>query len=287
MKYRMLLALLATLASASAGLQFEARIASSQAGESQTTGYVDGPKAKIDFREGIPSAGGVSGYLITKDGGKTIYLVDPESRTYMQFNPAQMADAAGGMLQAAQGLVQIDVKNPSVKKILDQRGPDLLGYSTRHVKLQTAYTLETTVLGRHNSIKTEQTDEMWVTDKLNDPGLNIWLQQSSIRTGNEELDKLIELEQSRINGFPLKVISKRTESQNGGQPRTETTTYEITSIRQRNLPSAIFAIPEDYTDGMAEARTEMQRASESLNNAAQDPEVQDAINSLMRGFLSR
>ncbi len=282
-----LLSILVAASITQAGLQFEARISNPGNGETKTSGYVDGERAKIDFREGMPSAEGMAGYLITQDGGKTLYLVDPQEKTYIKFNPAQMSDTASTMLQASQGMVQIDIRNPSVKKLSETQGPDMLGYKTRHIKLQTSYTLETSVLGRTTSMGTDQTDEMWVTDKLHAPGWSIWLQQSSIYTGSEELDKLIELEQSRINGFPLKIISTRTETQNGKDPQTTTTTYEITSIRERNLPAAIFEIPADYTDGMASARREMERALESIENQATNPAAREAVNSLIRGFMER
>ena len=55
---------------------------SSKVGDAQVEGWVSGAKARVDFRESGNPVAKKGSYLITKDGGKTVYLVNPEEKSY-------------------------------------------------------------------------------------------------------------------------------------------------------------------------------------------------------------
>ncbi len=201
--------ILATTASAMAGIEFTSKV-SDKRGQtvSRTQGWVDGPKAKIEYVNGQRSSGLKKGsYIVSKDGGKTVYMVDPQNKSYMKFNIDKLASQVGNFMNAAGGFISLKFTDPKFKTISDNRGPEMYGLPTRHVKTETSYTVTASVFGQKNITTISRKDEVWLTKKLHDSGMQIWTQQRSIKTGNKDIDKIISAETKRLDGIPLKVIS--------------------------------------------------------------------------------
>jgi len=279
-----------TCSLAMAAVEFTASITTGPRDKSVTRGLVDGLNARIEFVEGKSTGMEKGSYMITRDGGKTITMVNPKDKTYMKIDPEQMASAAGQLMNATKGFMSMTFKNPTVETLEDEKGPAMLGLPTRRVKTKTAYTLETSVFGSKNISQVTREDEMWVTTKMSDPGFNLWLKQRNIKTGNEDIDKLIELETGKVKGFPLKTVSKTTTRDAKGREEIATTAYEITSLKETSAPKVAFDIPADYTDSMAELGEELRKAKKGAEDDAGEHsenagQATDAVNTLMKGLF--
>lgn len=218
-------------------------------GDIQVEAWVASDNAKVTF---VESAGNPmlkqGAYLITKDGGKTLYLVNPEEKTYAEWNLQGMLGTVGAVMNGMGPLLRIQFTDPKVEKLLEEDGGTVAGLPTRHYKLRTSYSMSVKVLGMGNTTDVVSEQDVWTTTKLLDVGLGVWLRAEPQRTGNEEFDKLIAAEAVKFQGFPLKMISVNTStSKRGNKSTTTRSTMEVTQLdTNASVPASAFEIPAGY-----------------------------------------
>ncbi len=166
---RMILATVAMLVCvgmAEAGVSYKAvtRVKDARGREKQAsemTAVVDGLKARINIEAKRGGAVPEGGYLITHDGAKTVYMVNPKEKSYMKWDIDKLAGIATSIMANSGGLLNMTVTNHRSEKLLDEKGPALLGVPTRHYKFLTSYSMEMSVMGfkQKSDIETEQ--EIW------------------------------------------------------------------------------------------------------------------------------
>jgi Domain of unknown function (DUF4412) len=218
-------------------------------GEIQTEGWVSGGNAKVAF---VASSGNPmlqeGNYLITKDGGKTLYLVNPKEKTYAEWSLEGMLGTVGAVMNGLGPLLRIQFSQPKVEKVLEEDGGTVAGLPTRHYKLRTSYTMTVKVLGMGNTTDVISDQDVWATARLQDVGLGVWLRAEPPRTGNAEFDKLIAAEATNFQGFPLKVVTVSTStSKKGNKTSTTRSTMEVTQLDTgAAVPASAFEIPAGY-----------------------------------------
>jgi len=287
--------LLLTTTAALAGIDFTTQTSDASGPVATTRGLVDGDKAKIEFVSGRSGPGMQAGnYMLSQDGGKTLYMVNPKEESYMKLDLDKIASQVGMFMDAAKGFVSMTFSDPKVETLLDEKGPSMHGYATRHVKMRTAYTMSSSFFGRKDTTSVSRDDEMWVTKELKDAGMQIWAKQRSIRTGNADIDKVIAAETGKVSGIPLKTISVTTTRKGNGADDVVTATNAVTSLKTARVPAATFELPANYKDATAELAAEMKKAGEELDkevNEEADPSAakpgspQDSVRKLMKGLF--
>jgi len=281
---------LATGLTATAGIEFNAKV-TDKSGRAVTTtrGWVDGQKAKIEYVTGS-NRGEVrrGSYILSKDGGKTVYMVDPQNKSYIKMDIDKLASQVGDFMNAAGAFMKLEFTNPKFKTLLDERGPKMFGLSTRHVKTETSYTVTASVFGNKNVTAVDRKDELWLTKKLTDSGMQLWTQQRTIKTGNEDIDKIIAAETKRFDGIPLKIISVTTSRENSDKAEVTTLITEITSLKKAAVPNSTFEIPAGYQNNNETLESGLNALSKSLNEAAdsnKDGSPAKSINTFMNGLF--
>ena len=243
-----LVVLCATLSSF-AGWEYSAvtRAEGSQQSEmmnSQMSSWVDGDKAKIEFiKSGSPLTPPGS-FIITKDGGKTMHMVDPQQKTYTKWDIEGMAGMAGGAMQ----MMNMKISTPKVEKLLEEKGGKIAGFPTTHYRFRTEYTMEMNFMGIQQATSTITEEDVWSCQELNDAGLSAWMNQQGTKSGNEQLDKLIKSEMDKIKGFPLKRIVATTTKESNGKTQVMKMTTEVTAIKKASPDSALFELPAGYKE---------------------------------------
>lgn len=213
----------------------------------QVEGWVAGDNSRVNFKESDNPLLKPGAYLITKDGGRTIFLVDPEEKTYAEWDIQAMLGAAGAVLNGMGPVLKVEFTEPKVEKLLEEAGPDMLGLPTRHYRYRTSYTMKMKVLGMGNESSVVQEEDIWTTDKLSDAALSIWLRSDPPKTGNEQLDKLIASDRGKIAGFPLKTVVVSTSTNKKNKQTTTRTTMEVTELNTKaSAPGSSFEIPAGY-----------------------------------------
>lgn len=213
----------------------------------QVRGWIDGERARIDFVSGQAMPFASSGYMLSNDGGQTLYLVDPEERTYSQLDIEQMLNMAGSMMQMVGGLVRMEFTDVVNEKLGEESGGTLLGHATTHYRYRTGYTMNMGVMGFKRSNRTDTELELWCARGLQDAGFKAWLRPDRYRTGNEELDRIIRLQYQDLDCLPLR--SRMTSVMKGdNQPESRTVaTTEVTVLREETAPAGTFDLPSGYT----------------------------------------
>jgi Domain of unknown function (DUF4412) len=215
----------------------------------QVEGWVSGDKAKVEFEESANPIAKSGAFLITKDGGKTIYLVDPEEKTYAEWDLQAMLGMVGSVMQGMGPLLKMEFSDPKIEKLLDEDGGTVAGLPTRHTRYRTSYNMKIKVLGMGNEANVVTEQDIWATDKLQDIALGVWLRSDPPRTGNPQFDKLIAAEADKAKGFPLKTVTVSTTTQKKGQTTTTRSTMEVTQLdTSANVAAASFEIPAGYQE---------------------------------------
>ncbi len=241
-----------------AGHYYESQTTTTVAGKKKGTrmavkGWVDGDKSKVEFVSGQrkgPLA--VGNYLVTTDGGKTVHLVDPKRKTYGEFDLEQMMATMGQAMNAVKqlgGMVKMEFSDVSSEKLLEEPGESILGHATMHYRFKTSYTMTMGIMGMVRKNKTDAVQDVWSTGDLEARGFGIWLRPGHrLQTGNEELDKMANQRLADIKGFPLKVFSDTTMTNEKGKSRKGTSTMEVTVLREESIPANTFTWPSDYKE---------------------------------------
>lgn len=209
---------------------------------------VEGEHARVEFTEGSNPMMKKGDYVLTKDAGKTMLMVSPTDKTYATWDMEAMMGAAGDMMKAMGGMMKMEFSDPKIEKLTDEAGESILGYPTRHYKFRTTFTTTVSIMGRQNVSSTVKEEEIWATTAITDAGMGAWLRKSPPKTGNESIDKLIQAEMGKVQGFPLRHIMVNSSTDASGRTQTHTTTTEVTELKKTSVPDSTFVVPSDYTE---------------------------------------
>jgi hypothetical protein len=213
----------------------------------QVEGWVSGDSARVEIKDSANPLLKPGAYLITKDGGQTVFLVDPEEKTYAEWDLRALLGGAGAVLNGMGPVLKVEFSEPKVEKLLEEAGPALVGLPTRHYRYRTSYTMKMKVLGMGNESSVVSEEDIWATDRLQDAALSVWLRADPPKTGNEQLDKLIASSRGKVTGFPLKMVTVSTSTNKKNNQTTTRTTMEVTELDTKaNAPGSSFEIPAGY-----------------------------------------
>lgn len=213
-------------------------------------GWVDGEKAKVEFKDSDNPIMGKGTYMLTKDGGQTLVLVDPKEKTYATLDLDGLLKGVGAMMNSMGGLFKMEVSNPKVVQVLDEDGGAVAGLPTRHIQSKHSYSMQVKVLGRTQATEVEAVQDMWVTNAISDRGLGAWLRKAPPKTGHEAIDKLIAAEAGKVEGFPLKTETVSTSRSDKGKATTSRTTMQVTELDTAAAapPASAFEVPAGYEE---------------------------------------
>jgi hypothetical protein len=214
-----------------------------QGGNSTMVMASEAEKARVEFTEGHGPVAGEGGYLLTKDAGKTFYMVSPKEKTYTKWDMEAMMGLAGAM----GGMMKMQISDPKVEMLLDEAGEAILGYPTRHYKFRTAYRMSMSVMGFKNEMTITREEESWTTTRLDISALGAWFSKMP-QTQNPEMDKLIQAEKGKMKGLPLKTLAVQTTTDSQGKTTVTKSSMSVTEIKKIGSGDVAFDIPETYKE---------------------------------------
>jgi len=225
---------LATLP-ATAGLTYDihSTMSGAQASEQKIHATVDGKNLRLDFEQGDGLVFRNGAVAISHDGGTTLDVLDPQSKTYYEINLGAIAPP--GMMD----MLKLSNEKVSVKDNGD--GGKLEGYATHHTTISAG----ADVAVGNMSTRLDVTMESWVTPKI--PAESAaFLQHRGGSTGMPMLDKLIAAQSENIKGFPLKQVMN-VKMANGGKTTVEmTSTTLVSNLKQTPTIASTFAMPPGF-----------------------------------------
>jgi hypothetical protein len=203
---------------------------------------VDGFRSRVEFLSGTlypPNT-----YVLSTDSTGRLYFVDPARQWFTEVNTAGIATALGS------SNIQIANLKSSLETLPDHH--KIAGLDTDHYRITISYdiTVQMKTIPIKQHVETEI--ESWTTMEFGE------IQQSFLtrgsRTGNAELDRLLEAETSKVSGFPLRqLVTTRTKYDMPARtkisrPSTRTMTREtwVTKIQETATDAGQFTIPVSY-----------------------------------------
>ena len=148
---------------------------------------------------------------------------------------------------SAGGLVDFEIENPRLERLDAGAGKTVAGMSTRHARYRTTYDMRVKVLGFKRAQSVETVQDVYYSDELRDAAMGVWLRKEPPRTGTD-LDRLIDLEVEKIQGFPLETVDTTTTTGKKGKQTTTVTRTVVSRVdRGVSFPAGTFVIPDGYT----------------------------------------
>jgi hypothetical protein len=248
-------ALVMTVAlSAGAAVRFEATtVSTDEKGREQeqfvVEAWVDGERARVEFRDSGLDMVSKGSYLVTTDGGQVVFMVDPEKQTYSRWDLDALLQAVGNLSAMSGGMVQMKFDNADVEDLGNQPGEPVAGLSTRVYRFQSTYDMRMKVMGFKKAYHVESDEEIWASPELDDPGFGAWLRKSPAKTGDSDLDGMVAALARDIDGFPVKAITVSRMTDDKGKTSVTRRVMEVTELEEvSSISSERFEVPEGYTE---------------------------------------
>jgi hypothetical protein len=247
-------------------------------------GWVEGPNAKIVIVEAGAANPflGEGKYILTNDGGETLYLVDPKENTHSKFDLSQMLGAAGAVMDS--GMINMDVENHSIELLDQHAGPTMHGYATQYRKYRTSYDMTMKIMGMKRADHYVLESEIWSAEALDAAGFQAWMKPR--KTGFDAVDKLMEGELQKAKGFPFKnVTTTRTEGAKKQGRTTETvSTTEVTKFEKTNVADSMFVLDPNSKEVPLMGLGSMPPQSSDDADDAQDEPAEEEEGGLLKRF---
>lgn len=203
---------------------------------------IDGARTRVDFLSGNLYPPGT--YMVTTDGSRRLFFVDPSNKWYTEVNTSGFATA----------LASTDIKITNVKSSAEPRNDTAMvaGIQAKHQRLNLSFDITVTMKGLSLRQHARVEIDSWTTDKFGDLHGNVLAE--AMHTGNPQIDQILDAEAAKIQGFPLRrTVTIRMSSDMPVKsqlqvPRSKTITREtlVTSIRETNPDAMLFVVPVSY-----------------------------------------
>jgi len=203
---------------------------------------VDGFRSRVEFLSG--NVYPPNTYVLSTDSTGRLYFVDPSKQWYTEFNSAGVATALGT------SNIRIENFKSSSEQLSETQ--KIAGYDTTRHRVTLSYditvTMKTIPIKQH--VETEI--DSWVTTAFGDMPQSFF--SGSMRTGNADLDRLLDAENAKVGGFPLRqLVTTRTKYDKPAKtkisrPATRTISREawVTRIQEIQAQPSQFVIPVSY-----------------------------------------
>lgn len=240
--------LLAALAPAAfAGITYRFQSTSTGARATTISGRTEaeGTNVRVELTNGDGMMFQDGSVIVSTDGGRTLHVMDPASKTYYDLKLDDILGGATTMFKQFGDAVKITISNPKVTTRDAGDGGKIEGYATRHSVVDSSYDIGIDAMGTKMTVHVDTTTESWASKDLPAEAMN-FLQARGMRTGIPELDKLIAAQAGASSGFPLKQVTTVHINQNA-MDMTTTTTMTVMGIEKKAIAPAQFVLPTGLT----------------------------------------
>jgi hypothetical protein len=216
---------------------------SSENGESKGTQTqivtIDDKKVRLDYLGAESQKSSTTPYLLTLNAGKSWILGDQRDG---QFYCAKV-DMKGFFRDIGKIVSRIDtLANPKfsdmkVELLVDEPGPEILGYATTHIRIQTTAKLKASVMMKKFEYGMNKVDDIWYTkDREVHPAKQRWI-EALTHSGYEQLDQLSSGLRSKVGG-PILIHNTEMEVTNYRENKVETYGKKVRVVSIKELESS-------------------------------------------------
>jgi hypothetical protein len=185
-------------------------------------------------------------WWLYKSGTNTVYIVDPEEKTYMGIE----FDSLMKFMGALSSILSMKITNLK-SEIKELDAEKLLEYNCRHYAINSSYDMEMKILMMKVKSHIEKDKAIWATNELPMEEVSLSFREQSFKTGMKDLDSLIrqEMAAQKDLGFILKSVETQiTSDAKGKETDKSTTTMTVSGVEVKDLSADLFKIPSDYKE---------------------------------------
>jgi hypothetical protein len=241
------------------GISFTIRSSTTRDGATSAAGsgtrvQALGGALRFEGDDGRQSAGGKGSYVIVNPAAKSLAMVMPASRQYIEINFADSTTQALGSMASLMASTTL-VSDIQVSGSALGSGGVVNGYPTNRYRITTSYA--EVASGSDGQRKVRLVEEFWVTSQLKDipdpmeaftrafGGQNGMPQMGG--TMSELMRKRGDAQRKLFTGLPLKSVVTSTLTERDGSTTEETTVTEILDLQRVDLDASAFTVPAGYT----------------------------------------
>lgn len=187
-------------------------------------------------------------YLLTIDGGHTWVIGNKAEAFCAQMETGEFFTYLGSLALKVEGIANLKITDPQVKKVHEKKGSKILDYPTTHVRLVTTAAGKAAVLFKKYDYKVHITDDIWFSTELEmHPVRKRWLEALS-QSGYPQLDTLIDQWTAHLPGAILKqesVIKVTNVIKSEEDIYSEKTrVVNIEQLKPSDIPKQTFQMPK-------------------------------------------
>jgi len=226
------------------GVTYKFEVKSTGPRESEISGRLeaDGGHIRMDIEHGDPILFKDKSVVLSSDGGKTMTVIDPATKTYFIID---LATFLGGSMNALKDFgADIKFENPKIDVHDAGPAPAILGYPTRKTTIDAAYDMVIAAAGSTMRSHMSTHTDVWRTEKL--PAIVTPFQVKGIRTGIPAFDKMIEAYDKDEKGFVMREETT-VETTQGANKLKVTQATNISDMHVRDVAASEFVMPSGYT----------------------------------------
>ena len=212
--------------------------------------WVSGEDARraIESGEGGTASGRIE---IWRDGGKQIFILNPQDRTYYEDNAFR---ARGRLSRVA--VEPLTARLPFRVNGIERVRVDLVevpgtetvsGFSCRRSVLTFSYTLWLRLPQVNDPMPShvEGSQDFCVTEAPNTPRLPFG-HRLEFASGHAEVDDAVAARLAEVRGMPVARLLKATRRIESGEPVSATSALLLSDIRHVPISADLFEVPKDY-----------------------------------------
>ena len=209
----------------------------------------DDKRVRIDFVGPDQKVTDETPYVMTIDGGDSWVMGDkPKDKFYCStMRTEEFFANLGGQVNDAISFFNVKAESPVIKQTLEEPGPEILGYKTTHVQVETCAKAYAWFLFMKFEYSVRVVDDVWyTTERELHPARQKWL-TALTQSGNGIIDQMFSEYVSRLPGPILKTESVM-EITNVRKKKTDTHKDRTTIISTEEVSSEelnkVFIMPD-------------------------------------------
>ena len=210
---------------------------------------VDDKRGRIDFVGEDRKITGETPYVMTIDGGEHWVMGDkPKDRFYCsEVKTDEFFMSLGDQVTNAVEFFNVKAESPTIKQVLEEPGPEIMGFKTTHVRLDTNATAYAWFLFFKFEYAVKIVDDLWYASDVEIPPIRKKWLNALTQSGNRLIDQAFADYTSKFSGPIIKsesvidITNVRKKSTKTEKQRTILT--EIKEMQPDELDK-IFIMPE-------------------------------------------
>lgn len=167
---------------------------------------IDKDRFRIDFPGPGKEVSDKTSYIMTVNGGDNWVIADKQNDMFYctEMQTEEFFKRLGSRATSAIKFFRVKVKSPTIKKILEEPGPEIFGYKTTHVQFETNAKGYANLLVVKFEYSVKVIDDLWYTTELDiHPVKKKWI-NALAQSGNGLIDNMVADITAKLAGPILK-----------------------------------------------------------------------------------